>query len=249
MPPPDSPPMPPQRPPHEMLYQPQLGCLLLTGVLLGMCILPQVVVGMLQTVLEKLHLYPMLAPLLLLGVLLGGLINIPLYRFPRDEEQFVPGSPFWGLVGWPQASRAGFESILAVNVGGCLFPLAIMMYELTIMLQAPPPARWALLAAVLVNIAVCYFVAKPIAGLGIALPAFTSPAVAVAITWLLLWHDDYALIRAPVAFIAGVCGPLIGADLLHLRDIRKISAGLVSIGGAGTFDGIVISGMLAALVV
>ena len=53
--------------------------------------------------------------------------------------------------------------------------------------------------------------------------------------------------RAPVAFVAGVAGPLIGADLLNLRRISGLSIGVLSIGGAGTFDGIVLSGVLAAL--
>ena len=51
---------------------------------------------------------------------------------------------------------------------------------------------------------------------------------------------------APLAFVAGVMGPLIGADLLHLKDIEKVGAGMVSIGGAGTFDGIVMSAIVAA---
>jgi uncharacterized membrane protein len=50
----------------------------------------------------------------------------------------------------------------------------------------------------------------------------------------------------PVAFIAGVVGPLIGADLLHLKDVTRLGAGMASIGGAGTFDGIVLSGIVAA---
>jgi len=50
-----------------------------------------------------------------------------------------------------------------------------------------------------------------------------------------------------VAFASGVLGPLIGADLLHLHEIRKFDTPAVSIGGAGTFDGIVVSGMVALL--
>jgi uncharacterized membrane protein len=38
----------------------------------------------------------------------------------------------------------------------------------------------------------------------------------------------------------------VGADQRHLKDIQKISAGVASIGGAGTFDGIVLSGIVAA---
>jgi len=53
--------------------------------------------------------------------------------------------------------------------------------------------------------------------------------------------------QAPqAAFVAGVLGPLIGADLLHLRDIATLETGIASIGGAGTFDGIVLSGIVAA---
>lgn len=53
--------------------------------------------------------------------------------------------------------------------------------------------------------------------------------------------------QAPqVAFVSRVLGPLIGADLLHLRDIESLDTGIASIGGAGTFDGIVLSGIVAA---
>jgi len=40
---------------------------------------------------------------------------------------------------------------------------------------------------------------------------------------------------------------LIGADLLNLGRIRGLGAPIVSIGGAGTFDGIFMSGILAVL--
>jgi len=69
------------------------------------------------------------------------------------------------------------------------------------------------------------------------------PAIVAALTALLLARG-----QAPaVAFIAGVAGPLIGADLLHLKDLRENPVGMASIGGAGTFDGIVLSGVLATL--
>jgi hypothetical protein len=42
-------------------------------------------------------------------------------------------------------------------------------------------------------------------------------------------------------------GPRVGADLLHLKDVDRIAAtGVASIGGAGTFEGIVLSGILSA---
>ena len=68
------------------------------------------------------------------------------------------------------------------------------------------------------------------------------PAIAAAALAFLLARDQ----AAPVAFIAGVAGPLIGADLFHLREIGRTATGIASIGGAGTFDGIVLSGIVAA---
>ncbi|MDP2762168.1 MAG: DUF1614 domain-containing protein, partial [Sideroxyarcus sp.] len=53
--------------------------------------------------------------------------------------------------------------------------------------------------------------------------------------------------RAPLAYIGGTLGVLIGADLLRLNDIRKLGVSFAAIGGAGTFDGIYVTGLLAVL--
>jgi uncharacterized membrane protein len=42
-------------------------------------------------------------------------------------------------------------------------------------------------------------------------------------------------------------GTLIGADLLNLGQIGRLGAPVVSIGGAGTFDGVFLTGILAGL--
>jgi uncharacterized membrane protein len=51
----------------------------------------------------------------------------------------------------------------------------------------------------------------------------------------------------PVAYVAGSMGTLIGADLLNLGQIGRLGAPVVSIGGAGTFDGVFLTGILAGL--
>lgn len=48
-----------------------------------------------------------------------------------------------------------------------------------------------------------------------------------------------------VAFAGGILGTLIGADLLHLKEIQRMSPGVLSIGGAGVFDGIALCGLFA----
>jgi uncharacterized membrane protein len=61
-----------------------------------------------------------------------------------------------------------------------------------------------------------------------------------------------ALILSPahpitIAYVSGVLGSLIGADLSNLRKIPKLGAQVASIGGAGTFDGIFLTGIIAVL--
>ena len=52
---------------------------------------------------------------------------------------------------------------------------------------------------------------------------------------------------APAAFISGVLGTLIGADILNLKKIQRYG-GFLSIGGAGVFDGIFLVGIVSALI-
>jgi uncharacterized membrane protein len=42
-------------------------------------------------------------------------------------------------------------------------------------------------------------------------------------------------------------GTLIGADLLNLGIVSQLEAPMLSIGGAGTFDGVFLTGILAVL--
>jgi len=50
-----------------------------------------------------------------------------------------------------------------------------------------------------------------------------------------------------MAYISGTLGTLIGADLINLGKIEGLQAPVASIGGAGTFDGIFFTGILAVL--
>jgi uncharacterized membrane protein len=83
---------------------------------------------------------------------------------------------------------------------------------------------------------------RPVAGVGVAMPIFFAPAAAALIATAL----DYEQ-RAPLAYISGTLGVLLGADIFRLRDIRALRAPMASIGGAGSFDGIFISGLFAVL--
>jgi uncharacterized membrane protein len=215
-----------------------IGFSLLMSVLM-LVLFPLIFAELMAASLVKLHLSPETAVLLIIGIIVGGFINIPVKRLSRTEDVLVyPYAAFGIGRGWPRLQRYRRDTIIAVNVGGCVIPVALALYEL-VHLHAAMLLAVTIIAAV--NIVVCYRLARPVAGVGITLPGLV-PALVAAILALLLAPGQ----AAPVAFIAGIAGPLVGADLLHLKDISKMATGAASIGGAGTFDGIVLSGIVAA---
>jgi uncharacterized membrane protein len=50
-----------------------------------------------------------------------------------------------------------------------------------------------------------------------------------------------------VAYVSGVLGTLIGADLLRLPQMKELGSTILSIGGAGVFDGIYLVGLVSVL--
>jgi uncharacterized membrane protein len=135
-----------------------------------------------------------------------------------------------------QLVRTGHTTV-AVNVGGAVVPSAVAIYLICHDHFRPG----ALLATVLVTTLV-FASARPVPGVGIVTPALLPPAGAAAAALLLGGHTI-----AAVAYVAGTFGTLVGADVLNLPRIRSLQAPVVSIGGAGTFDGVFLTGLAAVL--
>jgi uncharacterized membrane protein len=224
---------------------PTIGCLGLFLALLLICLMPLILFDVMQTALQRLHLTPLAAGLLVAAIFLGSVVNIPVYRFTRDAPQpEVSWGPLGHILFGPHMQRLKHESVIALNLGGCIIPCLIALWQVPSLIQAGD-ALWRLGVVAAVNIGVCYCIARPVEGIGIMIPGLVSPLVAVLMTWLLCPAEMES--RVAIAYVAGILGPLVGADLLHLKDITRVSVGTLSIGGAGTFDGIVLSGILAAL--
>lgn len=211
-------------------------------VLLLMIMLPVFFGEVMIGGLAKLHVSLSAAVTLVIAIFVGGFINIPVQRTVRQEEVFIHPLAVFGFSDlWPELRRVRRETVIAVNVGGCIIPTGLAAYELLHLVAL----GWAVLPAIgvacAVNCVVCYVMARPVPGVGIVMPGLVPPLISAALALLLAPEQ-----AAPVAFVAGVTGPLIGADLLHLKDVRSSAFGVASIGGAGTFDGIVLSGIVAA---
>lgn len=161
--------------------------------------------------------------------LLGGYVNIPLSkkRFIVRGRSVIPFLFYYP----PQV----YEQVISVNLGGAVVPVLFSLYLLERVPLGPT------LLSTIVVITVAKFLARPVVGVGITLPAFIPPLLAAGAA--IITAGDYA---APVAYIAGVWGTLIGADLLNLRRMRELGGHVLSIGGAGVFDGIFLVGIIAA---
>jgi uncharacterized membrane protein len=167
---------------------------------------------------------------------IGSLINIPVKKVPQKAMTTARSASFFGSRYVIPATKGDF-TVIAVNVGGAIVPVLISAYLLL---------KTGLYARAFIGVACMTFVAfrlaKPIPGVGIALPFFLPPALAAILSVLL--SPDHAPV---VAYISGSLGTLIGADILNLKKISHLGAPVASIGGAGTFDGIFLSGILAVI--
>ena len=183
----------------------------------------------------RLGLSPAVVIVIFYLTLLGSFINIPLSRrkVRLERRRWLPLR--LPLFFYPPRVH---EQVLAVNVGGAVIPVFLCLFLLPI---APvTPVFWATAAVS----AVCFALARPVPGVGITLPALIPPIIAAVLAYLLV-PDPVG--RTAVAYIAGVMGTLIGADILNLPRIHRLGAHVVSIGGAGVFDGIFLVGILAAI--
>ena len=209
--------------------------------LLFLLLLPFIWIGLALDVVEvavaKLGFSPTMALLLFVAVLIGSTINIPLYQV-ESNTPIVPDfqelwlRQFWGI----PLQKIRQKTIVALNVGGGLIPLILAIYEL---IRSDTGAIfWVTLIVTIVT----YFSAHIVPGIGIHINALVAPLTA-AISAILIAEP----LASSVAFAGGILGTLIGADLLHLKEIERMSAGILSIGGAGVFDGIAMCGLIALL--
>ena len=205
------------------------------AILLGLLFFIQI--RLLGHAYSALGLDPRVAMLVLFGSLLGSYINLPLARLPEQrvvsrEVVEIFGVPFLApvAVDWP-------GTILAINVGGAVIPIMLSFYLLV------RCDLWGLAAVATAIVAfVVHRMATPIPGVGISVPTFAPPLLAAGVALVLSRR-----FAAPLAYIGGSLGVLIGADLLNLGRLRSLGAPVASIGGAGTFDGIFLTGVIAVL--
>jgi len=204
--------------------------------LLFLVLIPLLIVLAPALAFAKLGLPPVLGYAFFFLCLLGGGVNLVVSReklqspAPMDDVEYLLRG-FFGLR-LPRVT----ERVVAVNLGGAVLPGLLCVY----LLRLAPLTD--MLLATAITTAASYFLSRPVHGIGIVMPTFVPPVIA-ALAALLISRDN-----APqVAYVSGVMGTLIGADLLRLPQIRNLGAAFLSIGGAGVFDGIFLVGIVSVL--
>jgi uncharacterized membrane protein len=175
-------------------------------------------------------------PLLFLS-LFGSAINIPITEVPGGPVSSQQEIDFFGVRYVIPFVEYRDHTTIAINVGGAVVPTLLSLY---LFFTTGLFLRGIIGIAIVATVA--YTLARPIPGIGIALPIFIPPLIAASVGLLLAPEHAPAL-----AYVSGTMGCLIGADLLNLRRIGALGAPIASIGGAGTFDGIFLTGIIAVL--
>ncbi|RLI11871.1 hypothetical protein DRO25_01185 [Candidatus Bathyarchaeota archaeon] len=195
-----------------------------------------------------------LAFIVLLLSLFGSHVNIPVMTVSSPQPMMSFREVDFFGVRWymPEFTYKRRKTVIAINLGGALIPTFVSLYLLLFIVPACETnlmiAYGKIFAAFLIVTFIVHAVAKPVRGLGIATPSFVPP-FASALAALAIFPIYTRSNPFIIAYVAGTLGTLVGADLLNLDKVSRLGSPLVSIGGAGTFDGIYMTGIMAVLLV
>ncbi len=220
-----------------MNYFPVALPFLLLFALLFIFVIIVIEVGILRYAYERIGVGRRHMFALLILSFLGSYVNIPLFHLPAHRVSSGEMVNFFGMLYVIPVVRDWPGTIVAVNLGGAIIPTCLSIY----LMVKNGLVRQALVGVAIVTFFV-HLMAYPVQGVGIAIPVFIPPLIATIIALIL--SRQYA---PPLAYITGSLGTLLGADVLNLGKIQALGAPVASIGGAGTFDGIFITGILSVL--
>jgi uncharacterized membrane protein len=222
---------------NELLYLPLAPAFFLTLIAAFVILVIFVEIRVLRYAYMQLGVSSRTALLLLFASLIGSYINIPVGEIPDQAPVANQLIQFFGMQYQVPGAVGASSTIIAVNVGGAIIPVFMSLYLLNhydLWLKG--------IVATAVVAAICYSLASPVQGLGVAVPIFV-PVLATAVVAFVLDRKQIA----SLAYVAGSLGTLIGADLMNIDKIPGLGVPVASIGGAGTFDGIFLTSILAVL--
>jgi len=186
---------------------------------------------------RKIGVRPRYAFAVMLLTLLGSHVNLPIYSVPTQRIAPPQAVSLFGRTYFVPTTIEDGSTVVALNVGGALIPILVSLY---LIVRTGLYVR--MFIGVAIVAAVVHSLARVVPGVGIVVPMVVPPLVAAGVALLLAFRR-----APPVAYVSGSMGALIGADLLNLGNVSHLGAPIVSLGGAGTFDGVFLTGIIAGL--
>jgi uncharacterized membrane protein len=183
--------------------------------------------------------------------LIGSYINIPLMVLDSDEQvpQVERVESFGVVYEIPKVDVTRRQTLVLINLGGAIIPTIISLYLFFVSIPGCADNLLLTYLKVLVVLVVVSVTthrsAQIVEGLGITTPAWGPPTMTVFII-MLINHFSQVVCPTQVAYIGGSLGALIGADLMNMNKVAGVGP-VVSIGGAGTFDGVYLTGLASVL--
>ncbi|MFX1578770.1 MAG: DUF1614 domain-containing protein [Promethearchaeota archaeon] len=184
-----------------------------------------------------------LAILIIPGSLVGSMVNIPLYTIESDPTPCTNETHVynWGVSYQVFQPECPGETQISINLGGAIIPIAVSAYLVAMNIFGI--IQFAV--AVTIVALIVHRFAKIEPNVGILTPGLLPALVAVFVTIAMIalapgLYNGYA-----IAYVSGTLGTLIGADIMNLGKLSSLRTGKASIGGAGTWDGVFLTGILA----
>ena len=181
-------------------------------------------VGTIERVLKSIGFTPGEAGTIIVLTFILGWVTIPLF----------PYNGWW----------------VGISIGGALIPL----YICARLLRSGRAGLSESAIGIIIVSTITYFITRAEEGVGIVadIPLAFAPAVAagffaVSTFWVSM---DRA---APLAYVSGVVGTIVGADVFHLEEVLSFEPpeeglALLSIGGANIFDMVYLTGIIAVVI-
>ncbi|MDY6958269.1 MAG: DUF1614 domain-containing protein [Halobacteriota archaeon] len=170
-----------------------------------------------------------------------SVVEIPVYKFKTKKPDYSPEEQklLEEIYAVPVAEElregtAAYMSSVTLNVGGSILPIILSFY----LLAVGPMIE--ILVILLIMVVITYVFSTIRDGIGVVVPSYIGLLV-VPLAFVLV--ED----AAPVIFITGVCGILLGIITKLLSMEEENGSAYFNIGGSGNFNAIFITIILSVL--
>lgn len=186
--------------------------------------------------------------------LVGGVVNFPLKEFKVNQPVLVSREVSFFGFRWviPEVVLREQKMVVAINLGGAIIPIFVSAYLLLYTipsLDPNPPLTYIKISILTFMIAlVVNKFSRIVPGVGIMVPGFIPPLLTAILT-IIIFPIFTQANPYIIGYVSGSLGTLIGADLLNIKKFPNFRSGMISIGGAGTFDGIYLTGVMAVFLI